>query len=201
MSHINVEELLDFIFAKKINEEFVQMAARINSHLYVCPQCFEKHRTLCGLKDSLGTLGTIREDAQKRILKTIYKQDTQSALFNDLINDLLKKTSVPVQYIPIKVNSFKELSILDNSSDFLFRNPEIASDILVDDDDNEISISSDGLLSVKMKKSRCSEGSAVYLVPANAEADVLVDIAKPLSDEEVCLSYNVEEPDDYEIIL
>jgi len=68
MQHLKTEDMIKLIYAQKLDDELLALAARVNQHLYQCEECLERYNTILSIKD-------ISEDAGRENINVFEKKD------------------------------------------------------------------------------------------------------------------------------
>lgn len=59
--HLSLDELIQFIGARKVNSEFFSLAARVNSHIRKCDACRQEYNTLLAIDHSISRLSVQKD--------------------------------------------------------------------------------------------------------------------------------------------
>lgn len=59
MTHLTVEEMINFVSFDKISNETTALASKVNSHICSCGECFEKVAAFQDVYDELCRIGTV----------------------------------------------------------------------------------------------------------------------------------------------
>lgn len=57
MEHLSVEEMIDFVSFNKLNDEFLSLASKVNTHTLRCKECREKVAAFQLVYDELVRIG------------------------------------------------------------------------------------------------------------------------------------------------
>ena len=71
MTHITIEEFIDFVSFDEITDETKALASKVNGHILECSECMEKAKAFQTIYDALGKIDTahiekVFEDAKKK---------------------------------------------------------------------------------------------------------------------------------------
>lgn len=78
MTHLTVEEIIDFVSFDKLTEENIALAKKVNEHICSCKTCFEKVSAFQLIFEEFQRIGTIRDA----------KQSIYQIVDNDLLNEM-----------------------------------------------------------------------------------------------------------------
>ncbi len=214
MSHIDFDEIVTFVLSKKINREYLELAARVNSHLVSCPECFKTYKAIKSFCESFEEAIHARSTDKKmvRILQSIYKSSTEEKTLDMLISDFKDKLKEHRSVFSLNVMSNDEISLSDIVGGVNFYHPvengdgkecdtRERKDILTDGNSNSISLSSDGRLSFRLDQNICRAGNIMYLLSDDDDAEVSLQIAKESDDGSVELSYDGVSSGEYSILM
>lgn len=56
MTHITIEEFIDFVSIEELNDEAKALAAKVNGHILECSECLEKARAFQTIYDAMGKI-------------------------------------------------------------------------------------------------------------------------------------------------
>lgn len=72
MTHLTVDEMINFVSFDRVNEDSLAIAVKVNSHIRGCEECLDKLRAFQTVHDELVKLGkygnfrmNLREKAKK----------------------------------------------------------------------------------------------------------------------------------------
>ena len=51
MEHLSMEQIIEFVTAEELNEEFLRLASKVNGHIQQCAECFDAVDALQRLHD------------------------------------------------------------------------------------------------------------------------------------------------------
>ena len=61
--HLTFDEMVDFVYATKVTDDTIQLAQKVNSHIFTCKECREVFDSIRGVKEITGDM--IRANALK----------------------------------------------------------------------------------------------------------------------------------------
>ena len=61
MTHLTVEEIIDFVSFEKLTEENIALAKKVNEHICSCEVCFEKVSAFQMVYEEFQRIGTVRD--------------------------------------------------------------------------------------------------------------------------------------------
>ena len=213
MSHIDFDEIVRFALCERIDNEYLELAARINRHILQCPECLKMYKAINSFCESFEEAALDRsiDHRMVRVLESIYKNGTEQQMLDHLLSDFKNKIKDKSSVISINVKSNEEISFSDNAGGFNFFHPSDklegvtrvpeCKNILVDAHSNEISLSTDGKLSFKLDKNMFKDGDVMYLVSNDDSEDVSLKIAKETEDGTLEVSYDGIKKGDYSVLL
>ena len=70
MTHLSVEEMIDFVSFEKLTEENIALAKKVNEHICSCKECFQKVSAFQTVYEEFQRIGTIA-DAKECIYRII----------------------------------------------------------------------------------------------------------------------------------
>lgn len=175
--HISFEEMSEYIFTDKRPDNFVAIAAHVNSHVMLCPDCKAVYNALMSLKDEIDKIEpheSLSEKMKTRILGFLYGIDCSRPIAS-LIDECLGFK----MWLSFTVKSMKELT---QSTWIGFSHPKLATvmksstDIhdvevteseikssLYDHKKNRVSIGLDGTLSLYFDSAEHSVGKRIII--------------------------------------
>lgn len=56
MDHLTIEEMLEFVTMKKLDERTLKLASRVNAHILRCDECLEQVKELQVIYEELGMI-------------------------------------------------------------------------------------------------------------------------------------------------
>lgn len=75
MTHLTVDEIIDFVSMEKINSESLELASKVNTHIKSCSECFETVKAFQLIYDEYKKIGT------KESFKNSLKQNLEGYMF------------------------------------------------------------------------------------------------------------------------
>ncbi len=73
MTHLTVEEIIDFVSFETLTEENIALAKKVNEHICSCQDCFDKVSAFQTVYEELQRIGSVR-DTKKCIYQIIEDQ-------------------------------------------------------------------------------------------------------------------------------
>lgn len=64
MTHLTVEEIIDFVSFKELTEENIALAKKVNEHICSCKDCFQKVSAFQTVYEEFQRIGTISDTKQ-----------------------------------------------------------------------------------------------------------------------------------------
>jgi hypothetical protein len=64
MTHLSVEEMIDFVSFEKLTEENIALAKKVNEHICSCKKCFQKVSAFQTVYEEFQRIGTISDTKQ-----------------------------------------------------------------------------------------------------------------------------------------
>lgn len=83
MEHLTVEEMIDFVSFNKIDNEFLSLASRVNTHILRCKACREKVAAFQLVYDELVKMGR-KGDFSSSVLKQKNANAEEKKISNSL---------------------------------------------------------------------------------------------------------------------
>lgn len=87
MTHLTVEEIIDFVSFDELTDEKIALAKKVNEHIRSCRTCFEKVSAFQLVYDELQRIGTVRDARQslyrmidQRLLDEIRENEVKKAI-------------------------------------------------------------------------------------------------------------------------
>lgn len=217
MKHIDFDDMVKLVYSEKVDNEYTELAARVNKHIYSCPQCMRSYEAVCSIREFQEEYqGEVSAERNiiARIMQKIYKNNSLSIPLNNIVDSLIDKIENQKSLIEIKLKSFCEIATSNFESGFCFYHPQSVGvskgtgdyvgtelkDVLIDDNYNRISIALDGTLSIRFQKQLIDEGDSVYLIPYDENSEVLIGTAKISEDGMTRVSFDDVVMGDYVIL-
>ena len=70
MTHLTVEEIIEFVSIDKLSEETIALSTKVNEHIRSCPTCLEKVSSFQMVYDELCRIGSV-SDVKQSIYRLI----------------------------------------------------------------------------------------------------------------------------------
>ncbi len=70
MTHLSVEEIIDFVSFNELSKDTIDLSAKVNQHICSCPKCFETVSAFQMVYDELCRIGNT-SDAKKGIYQLV----------------------------------------------------------------------------------------------------------------------------------
>ena len=70
MTHLTVEEIIEFVSIDKLSEETITLSTKVNEHIRSCPTCLEKVSSFQMVYDELCIIGSV-SDVKQSIYRLI----------------------------------------------------------------------------------------------------------------------------------
>ncbi|HCS73590.1 MAG TPA: hypothetical protein DIW17_06930 [Clostridiales bacterium] len=218
--HLSFDEIVNFIYANRIDKNYKLSATRINSHICSCMECYKMYDAVLETRnttDSLCAAMTEKERMQVRILKALYQQEKDEKL-ESLMENLKKQIGTLHPAIHVCIESLKEISALPTNSSFSFFHPlrtaavkahgrtsenqeSKVRSVLVDASMNRISISQDCSLSIRLDNSQCNESRIIFLLMKNSMNTAKIGVPRSNENGKLLYIFDDIKPGEYEILI
>ena len=80
--HLDFDDIVNFIYADKLNEDTEKLARRVNSHIIGCPECRDIYRAVHDLYE-LGFEGGVAKVSEKIRDRVVVREQRSAAGVND----------------------------------------------------------------------------------------------------------------------
>ena len=70
MNHLTTNEIIDFVMENRLNDNFLQLASRVNAHILKCDKCLalvEAYQTVYDELERMGRLSEFEETAERQL--------------------------------------------------------------------------------------------------------------------------------------
>ena len=74
MKHLKIEEIIDFVSARRYDSRTAELASRVNTHIIVCKECFKKVNAYQTVYDELSDLCKSKVCGAKRIQRSSFSE-------------------------------------------------------------------------------------------------------------------------------
>lgn len=212
MSHISIDEMLSVLQIKDLTPENIKAIGELNRHIYKCDECRERYNKLTEAVDAFDSYFEYDQD-EVRIMMAYCKAVKKPFVdivpkFKNIIQNVRTEISVAVE-------SLSKISILNPASEFNFYHPvptgqlkstgpqsnEEYLSVLTDEEQNQISVSQDGSLTLRLQDDICDDNQIVFLVPEDTNKEALASYSKKSFDGSIRVNFEDVEPGNYKIIL
>lgn len=88
MKHLTVEEMIDFVSFNKLDNEFLSLASKVNTHILRCDECREKVTAFQMVYDELVKMGR-KGDFSNTVLNKQNANNAEEKKINNLLDGYL----------------------------------------------------------------------------------------------------------------
>ena len=212
MSHISIDEMLSVLQIKDLTPENIKAIGELNRHIYKCDECRERYNKLIEAVEAFDSYFEYDQD-EVRIMMAYSKAVKKP--FADIVPKFKNIIQNVRTEISVAVESLSKISILNPTSEFNFYHPvpigqlkstgpqsnEEYLSILTDEEHNQISVSQDGSLTLRLQNDICDDNQIVFLVPEDVNKEALASYSKKSFDDSIRVNFEDVEPGNYKIIL
>lgn len=218
--HISIDEMMEFLFEKKLDDSFLALSAKINAHLAKCDTCWEIYSKLVMAKELFNRIEEytprserIAQNLLEGIIVFKRKQD-MAVRISDCI-DTIAKLKIAVK---LKVSEMYDLVSEQLAGGNQYYNPTLAvapksaglesqtdtgpkaiKSTIVDENQNRISIGLDRRLSAFFNEDVCPDNTLVALIPAESNMTPYFRYATTYEEGTVVVRFDDIEPGEYMI--
>lgn len=199
-SHVDITDLVDFLFREKSDKDIMQKAARINAHLFHCPACRAQYQTILRFKQATDELLNCAEISQteelkKRILSAIRtnpklseKLCTEKNSLNRIASFTIQKaTNLTIPEQPNDLESFKrDVRQLRGSAYSLI---QIKSSTGLKREACQIVLKDNDILEVYLDNSVCSEHEPAILIPRQKDLPILISVSERVAPDRLQIDF------------
>ena len=111
MTHLTVEEIIEFVSIDKLSEETIALSTKVNEHIRSCPTCLEKVSSFQMVYDELCRIGSV-SDVKQSIYR--WRQSDWELLENQVQKDFEGYVDVR----PLDTNFRSAREIVDFNNDY-----------------------------------------------------------------------------------
>lgn len=91
MTHLTVEEIIEFVSFDKLSEETVALSTKVNEHILSCPKCSKKVSSFQMVYDELCRIGNVA-DVKQSIYRLI-DEGRIEAMHDKELNEEIRSSS------------------------------------------------------------------------------------------------------------
>ena len=194
--HLSIEDMISFISMTKVDEDFFEMAARVNSHIYKCRECRENYETLLAASEAIENAVLFVPKSQMayfNLIKGLYLFENKREKTKKKLSECIDAIKDLTYLVQVNVASLGEIACNSLSGESQFYHPAFAvggksfsnspedvqtgiiKSTVIDEDNNKVTIGQDGTLSLFFNKDECYPGTIVILIPEDASQEPLFE--------------------------
>lgn len=220
MSHISIDEMIDFIFTDSLDDSAIKMAAKINAHMAHCDTCWETYQKLLAASKAFDKIEYQVEKKQKviqRLLEGFLEFRNAQGEGNNSVAACIAYLSKLKAVLRLRVENMYHLLCEQVSGEKTYYHPAFAVEAksagldesadgrstgviqstLVDGNKSRISVGFDRTLAAFFNKRECPANTLVILIPVRTDVGPYFEYTVGYDDSTVVARFEDIAPGEY----
>lgn len=214
--HISIDDMMDFIFAGKLDDTVLAASAKINAHLAQCDTCWETYNKLLTAKETLDSAFNYtsrNERAKQNLLEGLLEFQSSEEGISVRIADCISALGKLKAAVKLKVESVYSLigeqltggaqyyhpafAVAAKSAGQSKQDDKTIQSTIVDGNRNRISIGLDRTLAAFFNKDECPVNTLVVLIPTTLNSKPYFKYSASYDAHTVVARFSDVEPGEY----
>lgn len=112
--HITFDEMVDLIYSENLDAQSNNLAAKINSHIMNCEDCYEQYSVLLTLREQTEAIAVnefLNSSEQLAVLKALKEFQIKNEAVGEQINTFMEKLCSFTTSITMQIKNYSELVV------------------------------------------------------------------------------------------